>query len=224
MSALARALLYIISLAVAGYTLYKRRQRSTIQPVEPVSPSLANADPDTLQRALHDPQWHIRREAVRVLGLRPIEGAAEWLAPLLGDADNDVREATATSMAALGSRATALLTHALQNGTLDARISAANALKLSADATALPALLEALKHDESAWVRIPAAQALGKIGGDAALEALGATLEDEHSDVARAVREILATSTNPAAEHILRAHPVRNGNQNSRGDTLIELS
>ncbi|HEV8547846.1 MAG TPA: M1 family aminopeptidase [Polyangiaceae bacterium] len=86
-----------------------------------------------------------------------------------------------------------------------ARWTAARSLADRDDLRTVEALAAALASAKEAWmVRAEAARALGRLRGEAAFDALGATAHDKHPKVRRAVAEALGAFRTPAAARILK--------------------
>ncbi len=193
---LSRGLIYVVFVAVVavGWLLRRRRMHARPSRRDVVAENLK-----AVGGALDHPRWQLRLAAVRALGNHPDADLLPRLAVMLGDPDSDVRDAVVEILSTSGAAVRVEIVHELQEGRLDARIAAARVLRNLADPGAIPALMTALRNDESAWVRIPVAQALGKFHTDAVIDALAAALDDPQADVAAAAAEILRQIDSPAA-------------------------
>jgi len=131
-----------------------------------------------------------RRAFARVVSR--VQGAevAPLLRRLAEDRDAEVRRAAAYGLAALGESATDLYVWLLKGADVEARRSAAVGLRVSPDAAAVPALVEALSRPDS-LVRYQAALALGALDGRGPAEPLVAALKDGTAFVRRAALSAL---------------------------------
>jgi HEAT repeat protein len=150
-----------------------------------------NNPPDTtpIDNPLKHSDWRVRAEAVSQL--EPTPEHIETLLVLLHDADYDVRLASRNALVNIGTAAVQPLLTVLEQGKLDARQIAAEALGQIADESAVAGLIAAL-DDESKWVRLAAVEALGQFNAPSARDALAQTVDvDEDAQVRTAAKEAL---------------------------------
>jgi len=164
-----------------------------------------------LMSALHDRNAAVRRAAAWALGeleLRPGTGLlslTEALIAALRDRDSEVREAAVQALGKIGRPAVPPLLEALRSRQAQrARPMIIAALKMIADRSAVPALLEALADTD--WhVRQAAAEALGEIGDARAIAPLVRTLGDRHDGPRWAAADALAKLGAPAVPALIEA-------------------
>src|SRR5687767_8189019 len=147
------------------------------------------SDKPTIDNPLKHSDWRIRAEAVQQL--EPTPQHIDTLLSLLDDADFDVRLASRNALVNIGTAAVHPLLTMLEQGKLDARQIAAEALGQIRDENAITGLIAAL-DDESKWVRLAAVEALGQFNLPSARDALAQTVDvDEDVQVRSAAKEAL---------------------------------
>ncbi len=144
-----------------------------------------------------DPDVHVRRAAVEILGDLAGDGAADALRVALADEDPTVRSTALDSLVRAGDRdAAGEATRALADGDAAVRLAAVRAVDALGDETA-DALRGALA-DPSAGVRSAAAAALLRRSADAqSLATVGGMLEGDDSEERALGMRALAASTSP---------------------------
>ncbi|MDP2167529.1 MAG: HEAT repeat domain-containing protein [Thermodesulfovibrionales bacterium] len=137
-------------------------------------------DTQYLLDELKNPDWWVRRNAIKGLLTRPEDAYLPFLeSALRNHEDATLRNASMEFFKAMGSRALPSLIRLIgDDADEEARLFAANLLGDIRDGTALSVLMPALK-DPDTNVRIASAEALGKIGLPSAIAALSGALEDE---------------------------------------------
>ena len=146
------SILMMIGLAKAVYDRYWRDRFKAAHNTKPV-------DNAPIENPFLHPDWHIRAQAIEQL--EPTPDNIEKLLSLLADADFDVRTTARDKLIAIGTPAVNPLLDVLQQGKLDARQMAAEALGKIGDKTAIHGLVAAT-DDESKWVRLAIVEALGQ--------------------------------------------------------------
>lgn len=142
-------------------------------------------------RALSDPSWRVRKEAVHLAGRWPdVPAVAEALLEVVLESQDAVaRNAAVESLAMIGAEAVGVLARACASGHPRRKLCI-DALGLIGDASATATLLSALE-DPDENTRMAAAEALGRAGGQGAADALVARLGREGVLVTAAVLEAL---------------------------------
>jgi HEAT repeat protein len=166
----------------------------TLGTVERLKPLLANGSPA------------MRAAAAEALGRLGGEGVADSIAPLLDDADFKVRVTAGIALVRLDDpRGAPALSTVLDDPNDRRREEAITATCVAFLTTErlLPPLTKAL-DDPSIRVRLYAAPALGRIGTDAAVDALVAKLDDREN--LRNIVQALGGSKHPRAYPIVLAH------------------
>lgn len=210
-----RSLLYLGFLVVAGVGWFMQRRNKTVHTNEPAQQPPVPDDPQAVIDMLRHPRWQSRLAAVRALGDEPSPETLQQLIPMLGDADSDVRDAVVETLTRCGAAEMGGILAVLRHGQLNARVAAAQVLQQIASQAEIPALVDALSTDVSAWVRIPAALALGNFATDEVVAALSKALADPNEDVANAARNALRQIGTPAALAVLsRKKPTGNSKGN----------
>ncbi|MDQ7025698.1 MAG: HEAT repeat domain-containing protein [Anaerolineae bacterium] len=179
------ALIGILSIVTLGKGVYDRYFRDQLKPkTKAATPNSAAID-DPLSHT----NWRIRAEAIQKLD--PTAENIETLLPLLDDEDYDVRSIVRDKLAAIGKPAIAPLLDVLENGKLDARQMAAEALGQIGDNQAINGLLAAAS-DESKWVRLAVVAALGQFKSQTARKGLvKISQSDDDAQVRDAAQNIL---------------------------------
>ena len=120
-----------------------------------------------LVRAMADPAWRVRREAVERVGGGAFSPSAlvEVLVPTLGEPDDvGLRNAAIEAVVALGAHAVPALHAALAGRPAHRKVLCDVIGRIGAAASAPPLL--ALLGDDEENVRVAAAEALGRVGAD----------------------------------------------------------
>ena len=168
-----------------GKTAYDRYFRDRYK----ATPEVKSLETTPIDNPLKHSDWRVRAEAVSQL--EPTSEHIDTLLALLNDADYDVRLASRNALINIGTAAVNPLLTVLQQGKLDARQIAAEALGQIADENAVAGLIAAL-DDESKWVRLAVVEALSQFNAPSARDALAQTVDvDEDAQVRTAAKEAL---------------------------------
>ncbi len=191
---LLRALLYIgfVVAVVASWVMNRQKHSETPKEIRPKATTTFESV-ESVFDALNRSEWQTRLAAVAVIKADNHPYTLEHLLSMLNDPVFDIREAVAKKIATYGNQALDGLDDILQNGSLNARESAIEAVCDIGTPETVDILIRALQNDDSAWVRIPAVYGLKAIGGESAREALQHALKDPHPDVVKTVERIINT-------------------------------
>ncbi|MBC7248316.1 MAG: HEAT repeat domain-containing protein [Actinobacteria bacterium] len=187
---------------------------------------------EELMEALRDRSARVRKEAAKELGKRGGPGVEKALEPLLDDEEHAVREEAVAALRAIGGvHAARILKEALKSGDWERRKAVARALhelgwkEDQGEASALyhvamgeweqaarmgrravPALVSALQSSGDESLREGAAAALGRVGDQAAVQALIDALRDIHPRVRKAAaRSLGGMGRRKAVEPLIEA-------------------
>ena len=163
------------------------------------------AELNELLTDLHDPDWHVRREAAQVLRdhAKTLRGAADSfvikrLVAGLGDADHMVRWAVVEALAWIKDPSTSPhLLEMLQDDSWTVRTAVIRALLEIGDPAVTSVLVGSL-DDEHPMVRETAAEVLGRLREMAAVPALVRKLNDEEPFVRRSAAYALGAIGDPS--------------------------
>ncbi|MFX0196722.1 MAG: HEAT repeat domain-containing protein [Candidatus Hodarchaeota archaeon] len=146
--------------------------------------------PSLIEILTQHPDWWIRREAARILGLIGDERATEPLLQALSDRSERIRENVAEALGRIGRpRAIKGLIHALQDDYGQTRQNAMEALiKIGTDA--VETLIKALKS-RNKIIRMNVCQVLGAIGDQRAIKPLTQLRHDSDFKVRRGASKAL---------------------------------
>lgn len=166
---------------------------------------------DHLLKAVEDPEWIVRTQAVTelkskvqdIIGLKDVR-LARILIHMLSLENDEIVELAIDGFQEIGMESLHHLHEALNNSSATIRANAARALgKLKACQSA-PFLLAALQDDD--WqVRAGAAEALGAIGDKVSLEALVRKIQDNVEKVQEAAANAIVNFGNQATAPLLNA-------------------
>lgn len=128
---------------------------------------------EPLEAAVHDPDERVVAAAAHFLGLTGSPAAVPLLGGLLRHPGEAVREAALYAMAEIGGRDIARSgVTALRDVSAAVRAAAARVVGVGGDASATPALVRRLEHEEDEGVLANILTAIGRLGGDDALGVL----------------------------------------------------
>jgi len=144
-----------------------------------------------LQRTLKDPNKLVRAAALRAIANGKGQVDPALVAPLLRDAELDVRNPAIELLCRSKHPDTVRhLIEVLKDEAEDARRAAVEVLNVVGDESSVKYLLKAIR-DTDWWVRSRAADALGKIGGPQVITAALELVSDKDDEVRRTAIEIL---------------------------------
>jgi len=159
-----------------------------------------------LQRTLKDPNKLVRSAALRAIATGSGEVDPALVAPMLRDAEHDVRNPAIELLCRSKHPDTVRhLVEILKDENEDARRAAVEVLNVVGDENSVKYLLKAIR-DADWWVRSRAADALGKIGGPQVIGAALQLVSDKDDEVRRTAIEILnQTKDERALAHLVEA-------------------
>jgi HEAT repeat protein len=141
-------------------------EESVFAPVRDALVNAGAASVPSLEKALTDSNFFVRRRAAQTLG--KLQGKAAHAAPmlvkLLEDPQYDVHAAAEAALLSIGESAIGPVASGLRTDDENARRTALTMLSKLGPLSA-PYLIDALKHDPSGYVRVTAAESLGDVKG-----------------------------------------------------------
>jgi len=166
---------------------------------------------DHLLKAVEDPEWIVRTQAVTelkskvqdIIGLKDVR-LARILIHMLSLENDEIVELAIDGFQEIGMESLHHLHEALNNSSATIRANAARALGKLKACQSTPFLLAALQDDD--WqVRASAAEALGAVGDNACLEALVQKIQDNVEKVQEAAANAIVNFGNQATAPLLNA-------------------
>jgi HEAT repeat protein len=149
-------------------------------------------------KALHDPRWHVRRNACLILSRIGGQEDVVYLAPLLYDSSLPVRTEVVFALGEIGGAdAEETLNQALKDKSETVRLKAIDSLVKIKGSKTIELLASVIQRKgvfgigETDRVRAHACQALGQIGGKGAQQVLSRFTNDRSPVVRRAVEHAL---------------------------------
>lgn len=166
---------------------------------------------EILAKAVEDSEWVVRDQAVnglkRIIAeiIRKKESRAAQMLVYMLDLDNaEIVDMVVEGLAAMSKKNTELLLHAVRASSPKMRASAAKALGVVGNSSAVPHVIPLLSDPD--WrVRKNAVQALARLGDEKVLEAVVPMIEDNATKVQLQASQALADFKALAVEPILNA-------------------